>query len=72
MLENVSGEWEVIETLHVKYTFHVTERIQNWKYPKFKQFLLGTMIFAYIIQNLSVNTIPNMVLMQKEEISLEL
>ena len=30
------------------------------------------MFFAYIIQNLSVNTIPNMVLMQKKEISLEL
>ena len=54
------------------YTFHVTERIQNWKYPNFKQFLLGTMFFAYITHNSSVNTIPNVVLMQKKENSLEL
>lgn len=54
------------------YTFHVTERIQNWKYPNFKQLLLGAMFFAYIIYNLSVNTIPNIVLMQKKENSLEL
>ena len=55
-----------------RYTFHVNERIQNWKYPNFKQFLLGTMVFAYITHNSSVNTIPNVALMQKKENSLEL